>query len=159
MEEDKKNKYYFDNLNQFENKVDEIYEERRVKTLFYNHPYLMYSVIDENSVFQDVNKGWENALGYTEEEFIGKTFESFLHPDDIKLSDDIYAFYVAKKIQGMEMFVNRYRKKDGTYVKIQWVAGLHDEVAHINLFTCFPIPNSDEGIIRYINGYKPFNWK
>ncbi|MEE4241923.1 MAG: PAS domain S-box protein [Desulfopila sp.] len=54
--------------------------EDSFKRLFENVP-LGYQSLDENGCFIVVNQTWLDALGYREEEIIGKSFADFLHPD------------------------------------------------------------------------------
>lgn len=49
--------------------------------LLYEEAPLGYQSLDENGHFIAVNKTWLEALGYTKEEVIGKSFADFLYPD------------------------------------------------------------------------------
>ena len=54
--------------------------EDRFRLLYEKAP-LGYQSLDEKGCFLQVNQAWLDALGYSREEVIGKSFADFLHPD------------------------------------------------------------------------------
>lgn len=68
--------------------------------------------------FLKLSKGWEKTLGYTHSELTTKPFMSFIHSDDI----DITQKELSKLIKGEHVyeFENRYRHKDGSYRTLNW---------------------------------------
>jgi PAS domain S-box-containing protein len=54
--------------------------EKKYRLLYHNAP-LPYQSLDQDKKIIDVNPAWLNALGYKQEEVIGKPFFNFLHPD------------------------------------------------------------------------------
>lgn len=76
-------------------------------------------IVDSNTrKFIRVNKAWENILGFTIDEIIGKSFTDFIHPDDIESS--LIASKVLKENGRLINFVNRYQCKNGNYKFIEW---------------------------------------
>lgn len=76
--------------------------------------------IIENSTgnFIRLNNAWENELGYTPGELVGKPFISFVHHDDIDLTAQ--AFFSLEKTENVRKFINRFQCKDGSYRFIEW---------------------------------------
>jgi PAS domain S-box-containing protein len=70
--------------------------------------------------FLAVNPAFERTLGYTARELLSDTFINFIHPDD----RDATVAEVGKLTDGSPTlaFTNRYRRKDGSYVRLQWRA-------------------------------------
>jgi PAS domain S-box-containing protein len=70
--------------------------------------------------FIAVNPAFERALGYTARELLAETFLNFIHPDD----RDATVAEVGKLTDGTPTlaFTNRYRRKDGRYVRLHWRA-------------------------------------
>lgn len=80
----------------------------------------MLCVSDLDANFHKVNKKFEEVLGYSTEELVGKNYLSFVHEDDIEATlEAIKDLTNNKKVFG---FVNRYRCKDGSYKYIEWQA-------------------------------------
>jgi PAS domain S-box-containing protein len=67
-----------------------------------------------------VNPSGERMLGWTEEEMLGQSLNSFLHPDDVASTNA----EMASLGQGVTTFAfeNRYRTKSGGYRLLAWTA-------------------------------------
>lgn len=68
--------------------------------------------------FLRLNRAWENILGYSLDELIGKIFLDFVHPED--LNDTMACVRVLSEQKEVHSFINRYRHKDGSYRSIEW---------------------------------------
>ncbi len=70
--------------------------------------------------FVDLNPAWSQTLGFTDEELKAKPFISFVHPDDVDLTNA----EAAKIGQGVTSisFENRYQHKNGSWRWISWNA-------------------------------------
>jgi two-component system, cell cycle sensor histidine kinase and response regulator CckA len=68
--------------------------------------------------FRHLNKAWEKTLGFTHDELTAGRFFDFIHPDDIQSTNDAVATLASQK--EVANFVNRYRRKDGTYRFLEW---------------------------------------
>ncbi|MEZ4774170.1 MAG: PAS domain-containing protein [Bacteroidia bacterium] len=69
--------------------------------------------------FKLINPAFSNILGHSNEELLRRPYMDFVHPDDVEST-----LNEAKKLADRSIttigFVNRYRKKDGTYVYFEW---------------------------------------
>ncbi|MUM77969.1 PAS domain S-box protein [Pseudodesulfovibrio sp. F-1] len=82
----------------------------------------MISISDiKTSRFLRVNPAFTETLGYSAQELMARPYLSLIHPDDVQPTIDM----VEKRLkQGREVinFENRYRKKSGDYIWLNWVA-------------------------------------
>ncbi len=74
----------------------------------------------QDARFIVVNPAFERALGMPAKELLAVPFISFLHPDDV----DATVAEVVRLKDGTPTltFTNRYRRHDGTYVRLHWKA-------------------------------------
>ncbi|WP_285906931.1 PAS domain S-box protein [Pseudodesulfovibrio pelocollis] len=82
----------------------------------------MISISDiRTSRFLRVNPAFTDTLGYSREELTARSFLSLIHPDDVQPTIDMVEM---KLKQGQEVvdFENRYRRKSGDYIWLNWVA-------------------------------------
>jgi two-component system, cell cycle sensor histidine kinase and response regulator CckA len=65
-----------------------------------------------------VSRSWQALLGYQVEELVGGKFLDLVHPDDVPATLDA----VAQLERGATIlnFVNRYRRRDGEFVWLEW---------------------------------------
>jgi len=78
----------------------------------------MFCIADTTGRFRKLNRAWESTLGYSLKDLEGRIFLDFVHPEDVMAT---HAALGALKGQREVLdFVNRYRRKDGTYRWIQW---------------------------------------
>lgn len=98
-------------------------------------PYLVYSLyklyhvdtmgivfVDSKTYrFAHANEAFQEALGYSESELRKTVFLDLVHPEDQKRTSDKAAEMVNDGTVTVR-FENRYRKKDGSYVTLQWAA-------------------------------------
>lgn len=77
-------------------------------------------IFDMEGRYVQVSESSRTILGYAPEELIGRNFTEFLAPDDLKRTEEARA----EVLNGTNLssFSNRYRKKDGTLVLIEWSA-------------------------------------
>jgi len=76
-------------------------------------------IADMNGYFRDINSSWTKTLGYSREELLGRPYLELIHPDDLKKT---VALITDKLKQGdaVLFFENRYLKKDGSVVWLEW---------------------------------------
>lgn len=85
---------------------------------YYTHDFSCIANFD--GYFQIINPRWERVLGYTKDELLKKRFTDFIHPDDIPAT--------LKEMEKLKTgaqtinFINRYCKKDGTYLWFDWIS-------------------------------------
>lgn len=103
------------------NRSDEQVElaERQFSTFFALTPDLV-ATAGLDGRFRQLSPSWEATLGWPQEEMVGRSVFSLVHPDDRLAAEE-----VAHRLAAGEMvrqFVNRYRHKDGSYHWIEWFA-------------------------------------
>jgi PAS domain S-box-containing protein len=85
---------------------------------FFEHSYDFTCIANTEGYFEFLNPKFCNFLGYDENELLKNKFVEFVHPDDIKST--------LQEIEKLKTgaitinFSNRYRKKDGTYIWLEW---------------------------------------
>jgi PAS domain S-box-containing protein len=66
--------------------------ESRFRALFENAP-LPYLSLDEQGRLLDVNRRWQETLGYEKEETVGRWFGDLLHPNDKPLFKELFTTF------------------------------------------------------------------
>lgn len=98
-------------------------QERKIFEFFLKESPDLVCITDVNANFKMVNDAFIIALGYTREELINKPFINFVHPDDIQVttskSKSVRNFY------HLIDFENRFIKKNGEIIFLQWKANLN----------------------------------
>ena len=93
-------------------------EQLKDYKIFFDKSLDLLAIATPEGYFEKINANFASTLGYTEEFLLKTSFISLIHPDDIaathkeleKLSLGINTFN----------FINRYLKKDGTYLNLDW---------------------------------------
>jgi PAS domain S-box-containing protein len=80
-------------------------------------------IVDFNGYFKVVNDSFVKVLGYTREELLSRPFIEFIHPDDIEITSS--TFKTLALISPVTDFENRYVKKNGEFVIMQWKSNLN----------------------------------
>ena len=87
---------------------------------FYDILPIPICIAGVDGYFKKVNQCFCNLLGYTSEELLANTYSYFVHPDDIvglnRESATIGTNTTTKD------YSNRYRKSDGEYIELKWIA-------------------------------------
>ncbi|OJH43431.1 PAS domain-containing sensor histidine kinase [Paracoccus sp. SM22M-07] len=89
----------------------------------------LLGIVNQSGVFVETNPAWQAVLGWSEAEIRSMVFTDFLHPDD--LDRTLALFSKMKKGEPALHFENRYRRKDGDYRWLSWVA-----VPEGDIFVC-----------------------
>jgi PAS domain S-box-containing protein len=80
-------------------------------------------IADTNAFYKVINDAFTKVLGYSRKEMLSKSFLEFIHPDDLeKTLDEVK--YLTQNHPTID-FENRYVKKNGDIVYLQWKANLH----------------------------------
>jgi len=97
--------------------------ERNIQKLneykhFFNNSNDFSCIANVEGYFEILNPNFEKLLGYSEKELLENQFLNFIHPDDIAAT----LLEIEKLKTGALTinFVNRYRKKDGSYLWLDW---------------------------------------
>ncbi|MFH1763010.1 MAG: PAS domain S-box protein [Gemmatimonadota bacterium] len=80
----------------------------------------MLCIAETDGYFKRVNPAFERILGWTAEELLSRRFLDFVHPDDLKKTED----EIASLAQGLPTiaFENLYMCKDGSEKRLAWTA-------------------------------------
>lgn len=94
-------------------------ENKKLERLF-SMSLDMICIAGTDGFFKRINQAFTNTLGWTEQELLGSPFFDYIHPEDIESTQ----LEVQKLAAGEKSlnFNNRYKKKDGEYLIINWVA-------------------------------------
>ncbi len=84
----------------------------------------LLSIADLTGRFIKLNPAWEWTLGYSREELMESQFFDFVHPDDISKTEQAMSKLAENK--KVSSFINRYKKKDGSYCHLEWSAVPYD---------------------------------
>lgn len=87
---------------------------------FFTSALDLLCVADTDGYFRRVNPEWAKTLGYPLAELEGARFLDFVHPED--QASTLAAMGDLAQQKEVLDFVNRYRRKDGTYRWIEWRA-------------------------------------
>lgn len=87
---------------------------------FFNNSNDFSCIANTEGYFEIVNPSFNKALGYSESELSSSPFLDFVHPDDI--SNTLEAYGQLKAGVPVINFANRYRKKNGDYLLLDWNA-------------------------------------
>lgn len=85
---------------------------------FFNSSHDLVFIANVEGYFEKINPQVIKVLGYTENELLETPFTNYIHPEDLKAT-----FQEIEKLKTGAVsinFVNRYRKKDGSYLWFDW---------------------------------------
>lgn len=78
----------------------------------------LWGIVDKNGIIKKVNNRWTEFFGWTENELIGKSFISLVHPDNIEKTCEKQKIIREKK--DVMSYLNRYKCKNKEYKLIEW---------------------------------------
>ena len=93
--------------------------------LFFELSVDMHCIASPDAKMLHVNSRWEKVLGYTVAELKAGSFLDLVHPDDV--TQTLGAMEQLNSGQTVANFSNRYRRKDGKYLDLDWSAILNQE--------------------------------
>lgn len=84
----------------------------------FNSAVTLNVVAGFDGYFKRVSDSWLTLMGWTEHEMKSRPFMSFIHPEDVKATEEAVRFIH----EGNHLFTfeNRYRAKDGSYQWLLW---------------------------------------
>ena len=94
--------------------------------IFFDKSQIPMCVADENGYFIKINDEFINLLGYSKDRLLSTKFIKFVHVDDIEKTKKEYEKILKEKKTTIN-FTNRYKKKDGAYVNLEWKATIEDD--------------------------------
>jgi len=87
-------------------------------------------VSDIDGTIRQLGTGWEQLLGWTASEMIGRRAHEFMHPDDLATTKD--AAKGLKQSGKVLRFTNRYRMKCGGWRHLEWCAVVNMNDGRVN---------------------------
>lgn len=87
---------------------------------FFNNNNDLCGIANSVGYFDSMNTNFSKVLGYSEKEFCETPFIQLVHPDDVPAT--LLVYDSLKAGAPSINFVNRYRKKDGSYLYLDWNA-------------------------------------
>lgn len=88
-------------------------------TKFWNLSPDMFVVATTDGRFLEINDSWTRVLGWTKEELLSTSWFEFIHPNDVRPTREVVGHMTTNTLL---RFHNRYRKKSGGYVCLEWSA-------------------------------------
>ena len=108
-------------LRELNDRLEQLVAERTLeRDRIWNASQDLLGVADSEGVWRSVNPAWTAALGWREEEIVGRTSAWLEHPEDREPTRAA----VAQLAQGRRMlgYENRFRTRGGAYRRLSWVA-------------------------------------
>ncbi|CAM3870965.1 response regulator [Flavobacterium cucumis] len=92
---------------------------------FFNETTDLICIANLDGYFLKINNAFTNTLGYSETELISEKFIRYVHPDDV----DKTLSELRNLKEGINTinFKNRYQKKDGSNIWLQWISTVNKE--------------------------------
>ena len=87
---------------------------------FFQNSQDLCCIANLEGYFEIINPNFEKKLGYSQKEMLENKFFNFIHPDDIGATQK--ELEKLKTGAAIINFVNRFRKKDSTYLWFEWSA-------------------------------------
>ena len=87
---------------------------------FFNTSLDLMSICNLEGSIMRVNQAWEKLFGHPQEEYLGKGYRRFIHPEDLPFTSD--AVRNLPEVGMVNSFLDRYRTRDGAYKTIEWQA-------------------------------------
>jgi PAS domain S-box-containing protein len=100
--------------------------QARERDRIWNVTQDLFAVADTDGRIVRVNPAWTTTLGWSENDVVGKTAESLVHPDDLERTHAELKSLLAG--QKTTQFENRLRRHDGEYSWLSWRAVLDQDV-------------------------------
>ena len=108
----------FENITERKNAEEALREKTEESERFFTAALDLLCIADMDGCFRRLNREWETTLGYRLEELEGRRIIEFVHPDDKNATLQAIAELTSQK--SVTGFINRYRRKDGSYRWIEW---------------------------------------
>ena len=103
-------------LEEISNGMEEVHDS--ICNLFkYSRDLICILRVDGSFIVLSDN--WESLLGFSIEEIMHMGWTELIHPDDLSVCAKSFATRVRVGVD-MDNLISRWRKKDGTYVKLCW---------------------------------------
>lgn len=88
----------------------------------------LFVIAEPSGTIRKANRPFAAALGYDPDELQGRNLLDFIHEDDVAATKDIVEYVQSKGM--VQEFVNRYRRKDGAIIELEWHAEWIDGIIY-----------------------------
>jgi serine/threonine-protein kinase len=78
----------------------------------------LFCIAGLDGYFRQINANFSRVLGFAEGDLLSRPFVEFVHPEDEAAT--LEAVARLKDGQRVVGFANRYRRADGSYVRLEW---------------------------------------
>lgn len=116
--------------------------KQELDTFFNTTDELMGIATVSDGKFIELNPAAAKILGYSLEEIMSRSFISFVHPEDVEKTQEIATTLAQGK--PVSNFINRYLKKDGTYVWLMWNATCRENLFYATARVVDELINAQE---------------
>lgn len=99
--------------------------ERRYRNLVENAPEVIYTLSAEEGTITSLNPAFEKLTGWSRTEWLGKSFASIIHPDDLPLASE--TFQKALRGETLSPYELRVLSKSGEYLVGEFTSTAHIE--------------------------------
>jgi|DEB0MinimDraft_6_1074348.scaffolds.fasta_scaffold195975_2 PAS domain S-box-containing protein len=89
--------------------------------MFIRQDFCLNVILSPEGRFLLVNPYFTEVLGWEQEELKASHFLSFVHPEDVEATRQAWEEFKKKPVVDYPKFKNRYRKKGGGYVVLEWL--------------------------------------
>lgn len=97
---------------------DELRRMADENSRIFNNSITLSAIAGFDGYFKKLNPAWEKTLGWTRDDLLTKPFLSFIHPDDVKKTEEMLRIVMTGHT--VTMFENRVRCGDGAYRWLLW---------------------------------------
>ncbi|MBK1986579.1 PAS domain S-box protein [Sphaerospermopsis aphanizomenoides BCCUSP55] len=109
---------YISDISESKKLADELLTKTTELERFFNTTLDLLCIADTDGYFRKVSALWPDVLGYSLDELQDRKFLDFVHPDD--LESTLEAIKTLSNGEDILNFTNRYRRKDGSYIYLEW---------------------------------------
>jgi PAS domain S-box-containing protein len=102
--------------------MTERYYQAQERSLFFERSLDLISIANTSGYFLQLTASWTKTLGWSEEELLGRPFVELIHPDD--RPSTLLQLEALSRGESIVDYDNRFRKKDGEYIWLSWVANI-----------------------------------
>ena len=103
--------------------IDQVFNNEELRYKFFDYSPHLNVIVSDRGYFVDCNDNWEKELGWNKEDLTNRSFLTLVHPDDLKKTMEVFQADIDAEDGVVEIernFTNRYRKKDGSYIRLYW---------------------------------------
>lgn len=101
----------------------------RSRKAFFDHAVDSFCIVAPNGHLKHCNQSMLDTLGYSFEEITSQRLLLLAHPDDlVKSTGKVMGVIKGDKVR---QFENRYRRKDGTYIRFLWNSLVNEETKEV----------------------------